>query len=129
MRPVKMEPQYEGCQAVLLARFIDDDATPLVQADISTITAKCYNKADPANIVASASLSAASNIFDTLQTWPVVAGFTAPDTTGYNFRYKTPIGFFPQGDQEYVVEIVVTEAGGDVSAQTWIQETLNLHQR
>lgn len=123
MTPIIIPPIYEGGQAVLLARFMDDDGTALLQADCSEITFKSYKKGD-SNVVVEGTLNISAVISDTLLTtrgWAV-------DTTGYNFFYKTPITAAPQvGD--YVFEIKITEAGGDVCYQTWEVTTLNLNQR
>lgn len=121
----ELPPIAEGNTVVLLARFENDDGTALIRAEISSVSIKCYDLGDPANTVTSATPAVADVFFDTLSTgldWDV-------DTEGWNFKYKCPSTFFPQGGRTYKVEVTVTEASGDLASQIWLQPTANLLSR
>jgi hypothetical protein len=134
MKVIQLPPIYQGGQVVLLARLEDDDATLLLRAEISSVTFKVYDKADPKNVILTTTPTVSSVVNDTTA---VTNGWTLdsaanPDPRsglyGWNLRYKTPITFFPLGKRTYVVECKVVEVSGDESAQTWEQPTLKLLQ-
>lgn len=129
MQPIQVAPINEGDQTVLLARVCDNDNDPLIQSDISSINVRSYDTNDRGNYINSADPTVASVIFDTLQDWPTVPGFTAPDTEGYNFKYVTPAAFFPQGKRTYQVEVKITLTDATVRTQIWIVPTTDLFQR
>lgn len=139
MKDVKCEAIYEGGRIVLLARLELDDATAAQQADIDSISIKCFDMKDRVNVLVSTTPAVADVIEDTLA---VTNGWTIdsaqnPDPIsqlyGWNFRYVTPANFFPLGDRTYYVEVeVIAEPGGDDAAhdyQRWCIDTLNLQRR
>lgn len=137
MKTVVLPPIFEGGQVVLLARLEDDDATALQQADISAITIKVYDKNDPANAILTDTLTVADVIYDTLQTgngW-MLDSAANPDPIsglyGWNFRYKTPTTYFPQGNRTYTVEAEAVGQGSpaDKDYMVWEQPTINLLRR
>lgn len=129
MQPIEGILVNEGDQVVLLARVCDNDQSPLTQATVSAVNVRSYNQADPANYIVSDDPSVSSVVYNTLQTWPTVPGFTAPDSTGYNVRYVTPATFFPQGAQDYQVEMKLTTSASVIRTQIWRVRTTNLFQR
>lgn len=127
MQAIDMTPIVQGNTAVLYGRIEDLDGTPLVQADVSAISVKCYDMGDRSNAVGSETPNVSDVIFNTLQPWPDLPGFTAPDSEGYNVRYETPATFFPQGNRNYQVEMICT-VGGKPRSQIWRQSTIDLFQ-
>ena len=127
MQAIEMPPIVQGNTAVLLGRLEDIDGTPLVQADVSAVSVKVYDMDQRENVVVSDTPNVSDVIFNTLQTWPTIPGFTAPDSEGYNFRYETLATFFPQGNRRYQVEVIAT-VGGKPRSQIWRQSTIDLFQ-
>ena len=125
---------YEDGSATVYGRLTAADATGisvvgqgkcLKQADLSSITFKTFDEADPDTIVNSGTVTIASSIFDTLQTstddpaWPFDLGF--------NFRHTLAPANFPTGDKTYVVEYKITTTGGSVGWAVFRGQAMGMH--
>jgi len=112
---------YKNGTATLMARIVEDDATRIVQADVSTIVYSVYllDSSDPDTQTVQTghdgvSLTVANVIFDTLQTddrW-------TEDSTGYNFRHTVDVSSnaaFGTAGRTYRVEYTLTpDSGQDI---------------
>ena len=102
----------EDGAACFLARILGNDATPVIQAAVQSISVKVFDvdATDPDTAVYSANLTVSTAIYDTLQTddrW-------TEDDTGYNFRHDMPASAFQTGDHNYRVEYKFTPTLGEV---------------
>lgn len=100
---------WEGSSAIYMARIINDDGEILTQSDVSSINYYLYDLdgATPSTPTQSGTLSAASTVFDTLQTdsrW-------TKDSTGYNFRHTLTAAWLADGDHTYRMEYVIVTTG------------------
>ena len=98
---------YEDSGAYLMGYVTGGTGAAIVQADVSSIAYKVYDKDDTSS-PSTGTLTVADVVYDTLQTdsrWT--------DTTGYNFGWPAPASLFPDGDRVYQVEIQVTPASGE----------------
>jgi hypothetical protein len=106
----------EGGWIVTLARVYTPDGTLLVQADVSSITLRVFNRSTltrPSEpICPTATLLAADVVFDTLQsdTWWTV---DLAGGLGYNFRHTMKPGISPwenaelRGGEKYQLEYTI----------------------
>lgn len=101
---------FEDGSAVFMARMVSIASVNVTQASIATIAFDFFDTVTGLS-VASGPLSAASVIFDTLQT---DARWTK-DAIGYNFRHTTGPSQFPDGGKVYRCEWKFTDTGGAVS--------------
>jgi hypothetical protein len=113
----------ENSCATLLARIRAEDGSYPVQADISTVTCKVFDLDTSTEISPAPTFTAASTVFDTLQTsdprWTV-------DATGFNFAAKLAGSNFPEGDTTYQVEIKITPVSGNAFYVVYDLDTFNL---
>jgi len=117
---------YAGGTVTLLARVVGNDAAPITQSDIATITYSVY-EVDPTGSVAvlpgdsptrtvvaghnGASITVADAVFDAMQT----DDLWTEDATGYNFRHTIAIdsnAAFSNAGYSYVVLVTLTPATG-----------------
>lgn len=106
---------WEDGDVVEMARFLVDGANG-VQADVSTIVRKIFDKANANALIATDSLTVSSVVYDTLQTTALDPNWTK-DSTGYNFRDRIAGSNFPTGGRIYRVEYYFVGAN---SEQFWI---------
>lgn len=93
----------------------------LVQADVSSITAKIFalgtskDNQSGTEITPAPTLTMTDNLYDELQTsgWPI-----EEDAAGYNFRFDVSPIYVPNGGEWYKVEVKVTLIGGGVA---WLE--------
>lgn len=119
---------WEGATIVRMARIVDEEDDPIVQADVSSIAYKVYSLASSGGSTAATqtstgSLTKTEVIYDTLQTtrgWQV-------DRTGYNFRWVIPGSLRPTGGVVYLFEVVFTMGNGVVIADVFKSSAANLH--
>lgn len=92
-----------------MARVYGASGTAIVQADVSSIEYSVFDKADTSTATATGTLTAASVIFNTLQTdsrW-------GKDSTGYNFAWNVPASVFATGSKTYRIEVKITPTSGE----------------
>jgi hypothetical protein len=80
---------------------------PFTQSTISLITWKLF-RTDNRTQISSGTLTVASVIFNTLQTWP-----DKPNESGYNFATSFSGSLFASGASRYRLEITFTPTGGE----------------
>jgi hypothetical protein len=116
---------WEDIGATLIARFASifgtGAASPtttegnlILQADVSSISVKVFD-VDGAQIGTTLTPSAASTIFDTLQT----AATWGNLSRGGNFRYSVDGSYFPTGGTTNRVEVVITLTDGHKLPAVW----------
>lgn len=106
--PIVSEAKYQGEGVPLMLRIKKvSNGAAAVQADFSAITLKVYLKGDSSAVVAEATLSIASVIFETLQLDDL---WDNRDNVGYNFKYLTLATMLPHGGQTYIFEFKFTYA-------------------
>jgi len=93
---------WEDSGVQLLARVNRADNTPLLQAEITSITGKVFllDSTTPTTASSTPTVTVASVIFDTLQTdsrWDA-------DSTGYNFKLQLGASAFATGNARYRIE-------------------------
>jgi hypothetical protein len=109
--PPKAHPVtiWEDQDLAVMARVKGIDDQDIVQSTISGITMRVYDAQDDfTQVGATATLTVAQVVFDTLQT---SNGWTK-DSNGYNFRYVISGAYFPTGNRDYWVEFEFTPATG-----------------
>jgi hypothetical protein len=123
---------WEDIGATLIARFASifgtgaasPDTTEgnlILQADVSSISVKVFD-IDGTQISTTLAPSAASTIFDTLQT----SGTWGNLSRGGNFRYSVPGDYFPTGGTTNRVEVVVTLTDGHKLPAVWTLAVVEL---
>ena len=94
----------------IMARLLGQDAAVVKQAGISGITCKVFDldSATPTTATVTPSISAGSNIYDTLQT---DARWTR-DSKGYNFRHDAAASICNVGDHTFLFEYLFDPSSG-----------------
>ena len=107
---------YEDGAYVIVDHLVGLDGEPIVQADISTITYKLYDKTAGAVVSGhdNASLTVSAVIFDALQEDAIWTDVAPTDTEGYNFRHALPGSSVATGDHKYEYVATLTTTAGDV---------------
>lgn len=75
---------WQGSGCTLMARVLGNNAQAITKASLSALVGKATNLITGTQV--SLTVSAASNVFDTLQT----DAYWTEDATGYNFRALVP---------------------------------------
>lgn len=96
---------------------IAEEGKLILQADVSTITAKCIglgtNQAATSGteITPAPTYTVAGTISDTLLTlgWPI-----SKDSSGYNLRMDFGATYFPTGNEWTEIDVTITLTGGSV---------------
>jgi hypothetical protein len=105
MQPFETQVVFEDTGIFLFGRGKSPGGGYFQQADFDTILLKVWDEADPATVVATATLAISTTIFNSLQAndsrW-------TKDTTGYNFRYGTLASQLPKGGRKYRFEFKFT---------------------
>jgi hypothetical protein len=112
---------WEDNSFSLMGRYTND-GTNIVQADISSIAYKLFDKAAPTVLITSDTLTVSTVVFDTLQTdsrWDV-------DTIGYNFRWDVPSTLLTAGGTNYRVELKFTATSGGIFHDVFEPSTRDL---
>ena len=96
----------------LMFRVLGDDAAPITQATIASITFAAYDldATTPTSAVSTATLTVSAVVFDTYQSddrWTA-------DAVGYNFRHDIGAAVFVTGGHTYQTEYKFTADGGEV---------------
>jgi hypothetical protein len=94
----------------------------ITQADVSSISVKVYDSSG--TLITSATPSAASTVFDTIQTSLSWQGLTV----GGNFRYILPAAASPVGNTTNRVEILITQTDGTILPALWDVHVTPLYQ-
>ena len=119
---------WEDTGPVVMARVHGSDDTPIVQADVDSISVSSWVVQPAANEGdqngSTDNPTVADVIFDTLQTsdtrWTI-------DTTGYNVKYEMlasqlPVGSSSAGEPRIVqLEIIITPTGGGPNLPVVVQ--------
>jgi hypothetical protein len=132
VRGVYTGEAWEDIGATLIARFASifgtgaasPDATEgnlILQADVSSISVKVFD-VDGTQISTTLAPTAASTIFDTLQT----AATWGKLNDGGNFRYTVPGTYFPSGGTTNRVEVVITLTDGNKLPAVWNLEVIEM---
>ncbi len=101
---------WEDGGATNMARAVGQDAANITQASLTSISKKIFNlSTGSTTAVATAALSTASVVFDTLQT---DARWTK-DSTGYNFRDTVAATTLSTGDTVYSAEYRFVPTAGE----------------
>lgn len=114
-----------GNTGVLMARVVDVDDDPILQADVDSIRVDLLDMTDPSDPTpvdstgteitdgsAYSEPDEADVVFDTYQTdsrW-------TKDSTGYNFAYAMAV---PTRDVSYEVRITITLTSGNTQVAVW----------
>lgn len=112
----------EDSGATVLAYVLAADGTPLVVADISSMSYSVYeiSEAGVATVVAAhnaVSLTPADVVFDTLVTSATDSRWTYSGT-GYNFKHSIAYTAFATPNVKYRYEVRIVETGG---ARYWVR--------
>jgi len=110
-----------------LARFVDEEFAPFVQADVYDAQVTVFDESDgSSDWVWQAPVASADVMFDTLQTdarW-------REDSEGYNFRYTYDNDTVRlQGGRRYRFEVTLNLVAGGAVSQVYSVETLPLMSR
>jgi len=105
---------YEDSTFSIMSRF-EVSGSNGVQADALSITVKAWDTNDFTSTVLSATPSASTVIYDTLQT----DGRWDKDGTGYNWRYDVADSICVTAGRRYLFEAVITTSGGKLPPMLW----------
>lgn len=108
--------------ATFMARVVGDDAANINQGSLTSISVRVFDARTGIPVGASASVTIATTVFDTLQT----DAFWTKDTTGYNFRHQLVGTNFPDGGKTYRVEYKFTPVSGEAWNVEWDHRTITV---
>jgi hypothetical protein len=102
----------EDGNVAVMFRVLGDDAVPITQATVASITFAVYDldATTPTSAVTTGTLTVADVVFDEYQTddrWTV-------DGIGYNLRHDISAAVFTTGGHTYALEYKITADGGEV---------------
>ncbi len=113
---------WEDSGLWLAARIKGNDGSYIQQSNFGTIDYAVHD-ADGQEVKATASLTVASVVYDTLQTadprWP-------HNDTGYNFAFLFPASAFPTGGKTNSVEVKFTPSSGEPFHVVWDVKVMDL---
>lgn len=121
-RPCTIIGRFTAITATGNTSPVEAEGKLIKQADVSSISCKVY---DPTGtIINTYTPTAASNVFDTIQTtltWLLIDG-------GGNFRYTIPAGGFPSGGVVNRAEVTITLTDGSLATGLWDIDVTGLYQ-
>lgn len=100
----------EDTDLTIMSRVVGRDGTNITQDSISGIVAEVWNLNTLVQQGSDITLVVADTVFDQLQRDSL---WDNHDYVGYNFKCVIDASYFPDGDQEYRIEIKFTPVSGN----------------
>jgi len=101
---------------------IESEGKLIKQSDVSSISCKVYDATN--TLINTYTPTAASNVFDTIQT--TLSWLLLED--GGNFRYTIPASGFPTGGTVVRAEVTITLSDGSLATGLWDIDVTELRQ-
>ena len=121
-RPCTIIGRFTAISATGNTSPIESEGKLIKQADVSSIACKVYDSTN--TLINTYTPTAASNVFDTIQTtltWLLL-------DSGGNFRYTIPATAFPAGNTVNRAEVTITLTDGSLATGLWDIDVTELHQ-